>query len=597
LSAAARTAPEQIAHLICELYVRLGITGLIAPAAQAVDKPGDWIYEKQYQGDPLDPPGAIGDVAVDRNTGDIVFTDAVKHQLLKVDKNGNPLFRIGAKGNGNGFFDTPTGVTIDKFGAIYVADTGNNRIQKFEPNGDYMLQFGALGSGDGELKAPQGISVDGFGRVLVADTGNHRIEKFTNTGTYNGQWGSLGAGEKQFNKPTDVAVDAVGNFVVADSLNHRIQQFKDNGNFLRQWGKQGNTPGNFDTPTAVIVDISNNIYVADAGNKRVQKFSSIGQFDSLWNAKSTPSGIATDNSTASFYVAEGQGVGVYRQAVAPGFVTGPQAARTAGMKYDSTVVTSGVPVVPNLNIVDGALPPGYVLDGHRITGVSKKPGIYKVTFKADNNVEFPVTQEYEIKIRKAKSKISTKTISKTVKSGYVSYKTKVRISAPGTVGLSRTGRINVYYGGKVVKQIKIYKSNHGAKTVSLPRFKASKRQTIILRFIGQSQLRKSTKIYGKAVSKVSRSLSDTTPTAGKTLIKAKVKVSTPHVSSLSKAGKISVYYGSKRVKTVSLTDANNGTKYITLPRISKKGYTKITFKYSGNSKVLNSKRSITVRAH
>ena len=29
LAAAARTAPEQIAHLICELYIRLGITGLI----------------------------------------------------------------------------------------------------------------------------------------------------------------------------------------------------------------------------------------------------------------------------------------------------------------------------------------------------------------------------------------------------------------------------------------------------------------------------------------------------------------------------------------------------------------------------------------
>ena len=31
LARAARTAPEQIAHLICELYVRLGVTGLIAP--------------------------------------------------------------------------------------------------------------------------------------------------------------------------------------------------------------------------------------------------------------------------------------------------------------------------------------------------------------------------------------------------------------------------------------------------------------------------------------------------------------------------------------------------------------------------------------
>jgi CRP-like cAMP-binding protein len=31
LAAAARPAPQQLAHLICELYVRLGITALIGP--------------------------------------------------------------------------------------------------------------------------------------------------------------------------------------------------------------------------------------------------------------------------------------------------------------------------------------------------------------------------------------------------------------------------------------------------------------------------------------------------------------------------------------------------------------------------------------
>ena len=574
----------------------VALAGLTVPAAQAIDKPGDWVLVKELKGDPLFPPALPDGVAVDHSTGDIFFADRDKHEIVRLSGDGGALARHGAKGNGDGFLNLPTGIATDKQGNVYVVDTGNDRIQKFDQNGDYLLQWGSGGSGNGEFESPHGIAVDAFGGILVADTGNNRVQKFTGTGVYVGQWGEFGNGEKQFNSPQGIAVDAAGNFVVADTLNHRIQQFNSKGTFLREWGQKGNVVGDFDTPTDVTVDQSNSVFVADTGNKRIQKFSSIGQPWGFWNTKSDPLGIDVDPRTASFYVTEGQGVSLYRQAVAPAFVSGPAPARTAGMQYNSTVVTSGTPVVQNLQIVGGALPPGYQLSGHTIAGVSKKPGTYKVTLKAENNVEFAASQEYEITIRKAKSKISTATVSKSVKRGHVFLTTRIRLSAPGTVGLSRTGKINIYYGGKVVKSITLHKSNSGVKTVPLPKFKQSKRQTIILRFVGQSQMRGSTKIYSKAVSTVSAKLSDKTPKASRKF-RATIAVKTPHVSSLSKAGKIQVIYGKKRVKTLSLKDANKGVIKTVLPKIGKKGDTKITFRYVGNAKVFSSKKWIKVRAH
>lgn len=576
----------------------VAITGLTVPvAAQAVDQPGDWILEKKFSGDPQFPADQPHGVAVDRSTGDIVFTDESKSQLLKIDRDGNLIFRNGELGTGNGFFDHPAGVAVDKQGNIYVADTENHRIQKFGPNGNYILQWGVQGSGNGEFKSPHGVAVDSFGNVLVADTGNSRIQKFTNTGTYNGKWGSLGNGEKQFNSPEGIAVDPAGNFVVADTLNHRVQSFRYNGDFLRQWGTKGVVSGRFDGPTGIVVDHINNVYVADSGNMRVQKFSAIGQFTSLWNMQKAPRAIAVDNDIASYYVTEGNAVSVYRQAVAPGFASGPHALATVGKPYSSTVKTTGVPTVPVLAIT-GKLPAGYSLAGHTISGTTRVPGVYKLTLHANNNVQSTAVGDFTITVRKAATRVgATSTKTKTSKKGTVSIRTNLRLSAPGTIGLTRSGKIAVYYGKKLVKTVTMYKSNNGTKAVTLPKFKKSKRETITLRYLGNGQLRPSKAIFGKAVTKLSVKLSDKTPKANRSNVKATIRLKPSFAGDAPRTGTFKVYFGKKKVKTATMKATHNGVIKVRLPKIRKTGETKITVRYTGNSKLMSSAKTVKVRAH
>ena len=59
------------------------------------------------------------------------------------DSEGTFLFSFGSNGEGNGQFNAPTGVAVDKHGNILVADWGNSRIQvsKKEFHCDLSLHY------------------------------------------------------------------------------------------------------------------------------------------------------------------------------------------------------------------------------------------------------------------------------------------------------------------------------------------------------------------------------------------------------------------------------------------------------------------------
>jgi sugar lactone lactonase YvrE len=178
----------------------------------------------------------------------------------------------GTGGTGPGQFNSPEGVAIDRFGFIYVSDSGNDRIQKFYPNGTFMMQWGSTGASPGQFNKPYGIAVDPLGNVYVADWNNDRVQKFTSTGGFLGQWGGTGTADGKMDAPTDVNVGQDGNIYVSEQTNNRVQAFSPSGGFLFKFGGPGATDGLFNEAWGVSSD-GTGIYVVDRANNRIQKFS------------------------------------------------------------------------------------------------------------------------------------------------------------------------------------------------------------------------------------------------------------------------------------------------------------------------------------
>jgi hypothetical protein len=94
----------------------------------------------------------------------------------------------------------PTGVSLDAAGNIYVSDWGNNRLREVSASGNIWTVAGNGGSGysgDGrpparaQLFRPSGVAVDVFGTILVADSDNNAIRRVVpaKIATYNtGLW-------------------------------------------------------------------------------------------------------------------------------------------------------------------------------------------------------------------------------------------------------------------------------------------------------------------------------------------------------------------------------------------------------------------------
>jgi DNA-binding beta-propeller fold protein YncE len=114
--------------------------------------------------------------------GFVYVTDTGNNRIQKLNSSSGALVATwGSFGSGAGQFNSPSGIAVDKGGSVYVADTGNNRVQKFTSSGDLITSFYGSDSGSGLLKSPRGIAVDMNdldGAVYVTDTGNNRIQKF-----------------------------------------------------------------------------------------------------------------------------------------------------------------------------------------------------------------------------------------------------------------------------------------------------------------------------------------------------------------------------------------------------------------------------------
>jgi DNA-binding beta-propeller fold protein YncE len=219
------------------------------------------------------------------------------------------ITKWGSHGTGDGQFSAPSGVTVDGSGNVYVADALWDRIQKFDGSGTFLATWGSYGSGFGEFDIALDVASDGGAMIYVVDQGNARIQKFDRNGTFNKWWGSWGSGDGQFNNPSGVAVDKSGNVYVADAGNNRIQKFDWRGEFLTKWGSPGSSDGQFKNPCSIAVDANDNVYVLDSDNNRIQKFDGNGVYLTKWGSPGSgdgqfdrPSDIAMDGNNNIYVV-------------------------------------------------------------------------------------------------------------------------------------------------------------------------------------------------------------------------------------------------------------------------------------------------------
>jgi sugar lactone lactonase YvrE len=230
---------------------------------------------------------------VQDSSGATYFADGSNQVIRKLTSNGTVTTVAGAMGQSglvdgpvsSARFSLPWGIARDAAGNLYVSEIGNNTIRKITPSGQVSTLAGSpgqSGSFDGRgatatFNHPSGLVLDAFGNLLVADENNHTIRKVTPNGTvstFAGSPNSPGAtdgngGAARFCYPTALALGPSGALYVADSYNFAVRKISPSGQVSTLTG-QANSPGDADGPTisaqfnvlsGIVCDASETIYV------------------------------------------------------------------------------------------------------------------------------------------------------------------------------------------------------------------------------------------------------------------------------------------------------------------------------------------------
>lgn len=233
-------------------------------------------------------------LAIDAS-GNLYVADQGNNAIRKITAAGAVITLAGnasASGSADGSgtsasFNGPQGVAVDAAGNLYVADTGNHTIRKLTPAGTVSTlagAAGAAGSADGtgpvaRFNTPSDLTTDTAGNLYVADTGNNTVRKLTPAGVASTLAGSAAvfgstdgsAATALFNTPSGAAADAAGNLYIADTFNNTIRKISATGTVSTLAGTAGaagsvdgkGSAARFFYPVGLVTDASGNVYVLD----------------------------------------------------------------------------------------------------------------------------------------------------------------------------------------------------------------------------------------------------------------------------------------------------------------------------------------------
>jgi uncharacterized protein (TIGR03437 family) len=207
---------------------------------------------------------------------------------------GGGSFASGDQGPANNaLLQHPSGVAADTLGNIYIADRDNHRIRKVAPDGIISTvagtgDTGTAGTGDGDggvatqaqLHSPSSVTVDAKGNLYIADTGHGRVRQVTPAGIIHA------VSFPGLISPVYALADSTGNLYVSDTGLGAIVSITPLG-AISSLADQLNSPGGF------AFDPGGNLYFTETGAGRVRRRDTAGNLTTLaagiWSA---PHGIA-----------------------------------------------------------------------------------------------------------------------------------------------------------------------------------------------------------------------------------------------------------------------------------------------------------------
>ena len=129
-------------------------------------------------------------------------------------------------------FNMPAGIAVNDAGEIFIADGyANARVHKFTPDGKLIMSWGDPGSGDGQFNLPHGVWIDRRGRVLVSDRENDRVQVLTQNGEHITTWPTELIG------PALMYVDDEDTVYIPEHNGGLVSVLNLDGERLAQWGE------------------------------------------------------------------------------------------------------------------------------------------------------------------------------------------------------------------------------------------------------------------------------------------------------------------------------------------------------------------------
>lgn len=225
------------------------------------------------------------DIAVD-SKGLVYVTDRALNAVVVYDKYGLYQKRFDLKG----ITTQLAGITTDAQGNfIYVVDRGgidseNHQIIKLDKAGKVIKRIGKRGKKPGEFNLPMDAALGSNNILYVLDSGNFRIQAFDQQGNYLYSWGKAGNGFGLFGRPRSIATDQENNVYVSDAQFGNIQIFNAEGELLMHIGQLSNSKdktGEYTLLTGINVDERNNLYALDQYINKLEIFKKLTESEQI----------------------------------------------------------------------------------------------------------------------------------------------------------------------------------------------------------------------------------------------------------------------------------------------------------------------------